>query len=101
MPGALYTKHYERRRPKPVAPANAVETRADFGRPTGGVFTAMNALYLSMTNQRLNFVHAQVHPSHTVEVALQRVRAAVARKGTVSPAELTWLIARLRALLDW
>jgi len=44
---------------------------------------------------------AATHPEHGNDVTLERVRTAVARKGWVSPDELTWLIARLRALLNW
>ena len=41
------------------------------------------------------------HPEHSTEVTLERVRVAVARKDWVSPAELTWLISRIRVLLNW
>ena len=44
---------------------------------------------------------AAVHPEHNNAVTLERVRAAVARKNWVSPAELTWLMSRVRALLSW
>ncbi|MEX3639675.1 MULTISPECIES: hypothetical protein [unclassified Paraburkholderia] len=44
---------------------------------------------------------AAAHPEHSNELTLERVRAAVARKGWVSNAELTWLISRMRVLLNW
>lgn len=44
---------------------------------------------------------AATHPEDASDVTLERVRIAVKRKGWVSPAELTWLIVRVRALLDW
>ena len=44
---------------------------------------------------------AASHPEHCADITLERVRAAVARKGWVSSDELTWLIARLRSLLRW
>jgi hypothetical protein len=44
---------------------------------------------------------AASHPEHSADITLERVRAAVARKGWVSSNELTWLIARLRSLLRW
>ncbi|AMV41314.1 hypothetical protein [Paraburkholderia caribensis] len=44
---------------------------------------------------------AAAHPEHNNAVTLERVRVAVARKGWVSSAELTWLMSRLRALLNW
>ena len=43
---------------------------------------------------------AAAHPEHSVDITLERVRAAVARKCWVSPEELKWLIARLRVLLE-
>jgi len=44
---------------------------------------------------------AMAHPEHDRDVTLERVSAAVARKGWVSEDELAWLISRLRALLNW
>lgn len=44
---------------------------------------------------------ATAHPEHDQDVTLERVSAAVARKGWVSEDELAWLISRLRALLNW
>jgi hypothetical protein len=44
---------------------------------------------------------AAKHPGHTSAETLERVREAVGGKGWVSPAELRWLMQRLRALLDW
>ncbi|ADG18185.1 conserved hypothetical protein [Paraburkholderia atlantica] len=44
---------------------------------------------------------AAAHPEHSKDVTLDRIRAAVARKGWVSHAELKWLISRMRVLLNW
>ncbi|MFM0591384.1 hypothetical protein [Paraburkholderia dilworthii] len=44
---------------------------------------------------------AAFHPQHSADDALERVRAAVVHKGWVSSDELTWLISRLRSLLNW
>ncbi|WP_321815192.1 MULTISPECIES: hypothetical protein [unclassified Paraburkholderia] len=44
---------------------------------------------------------AAAHPEHSRDVTLERVRVAVARKNWVSSPELSWLISRLRALLNW
>ncbi len=44
---------------------------------------------------------AASHPEHTHAITLERMRAAVSRQGWVSHAELTWLISRMRALLNW
>ncbi|WP_322050551.1 hypothetical protein [Paraburkholderia bannensis] len=41
------------------------------------------------------------NPEHSRDVTLERIRVAVVRKGWLSPAELPWLITRLRALLNW
>ena len=43
---------------------------------------------------------AVAHQVHDLDATLRRVRTAVARKGWVSENELTWLIARLRTLLN-
>jgi len=44
---------------------------------------------------------AAAHPNHDANTTLVRVRDAVARKNWVSLDELDWLMARLRALLNW
>ncbi|CAG9217761.1 conserved hypothetical protein [Paraburkholderia tropica] len=44
---------------------------------------------------------AAAHPNHDANTTLVRVRDAVARKSWVSSDELNWLMARLRALLEW
>ncbi|MGF6572564.1 hypothetical protein SAMN05443245_4613 [Paraburkholderia fungorum] len=44
---------------------------------------------------------ATEYPEHSRDVTLERVRVAVARKNWVSSSELTWLISRLRVLLNW
>ncbi|MEX3956004.1 hypothetical protein [Trinickia sp. EG282A] len=44
---------------------------------------------------------AMAHPEHDRDATLERVRAAIARKGWVSEDELAWLISRLRVLLNW
>lgn len=44
---------------------------------------------------------AMAHPGHCRQVTLERVRAALERKGWVSGDELAWLISRLRTLLNW
>lgn len=43
----------------------------------------------------------ETHPEHSNDVTLERMCAAVARKGWVSHSELTWLISRIQALLNW
>lgn len=44
---------------------------------------------------------AAKHLHHLPDESLGRVRVSVARKGWVSPAELDWLLERMRTLLQW
>ncbi|AQV92670.1 hypothetical protein BJN34_02035 [Cupriavidus necator] len=44
---------------------------------------------------------AAKHPHHSPDETLGRVRVSVARKGWVSPAELDWLLQRMKTLLQW
>ncbi|CAG9190169.1 hypothetical protein BVI1335_1030001 [Burkholderia vietnamiensis] len=44
---------------------------------------------------------AQLHPRHSQQETLERVRVSVARKAWASPGELAWLMRRLQALLGW
>ncbi len=44
---------------------------------------------------------ATKYPHHSPEETLGRVRVSVAHKGWVSPAELNWLVERLKSLLRW
>jgi len=44
---------------------------------------------------------AAAHPEQSQNQTLERVQVSVARKGWVSPDELTWMVHRLRTLLGW
>ncbi|KVT83343.1 hypothetical protein [Burkholderia ubonensis] len=44
---------------------------------------------------------AAKYPHHSPDETLERLRRSVARKGWVSPAELDWLLQRMKALLQW